>query len=102
LLQILLGWILGAMVGGTAVTNVMEMPAQAPNVRRICQLLIGTAAATVLTPDIVDAMLVLLPAVIGAAIFANLVGAALVWPFVRLTGVDHTPAALSVLTAGMA
>jgi membrane AbrB-like protein len=102
LLQILLGLILGTMVGGTAVTNVMEMPAQATNVRRIGQLLIGAAAATVLTPDILDAMLVLLPAMIGAAIFANLVGAALVWPFARLTGVDRTTAALSVLPAGMA
>jgi membrane AbrB-like protein len=72
LLQILLGLILGTMVGGTAVTNVMEMPAQAPNVRRICQLLIGTAAATVLTPDIVDAMLVLLPAVISIPVTLHL------------------------------
>jgi len=102
LLQIPLGWILGAMVGGAIVANLLASPAHTTLVRRSGQLLIGTAAAAVLTPDILQIMLGLLPAMIAAAVLANLAGAALVWPFARLTGVDHTTAALSVLPAGMA
>jgi membrane AbrB-like protein len=102
LLQVPLGWILGAMAGGAIATNLLGPAAQATTVRRAGQVLIGTAAAAVLTPDILETMLGLLPAMIGAAVVANLAGAALIWPFARLTGVDRTTAALSVLPAGMA
>lgn len=90
------------MLGGAIVTNCLGSPAQTTNVRRAGQLLIGTAAATVLTPDILRYMLTLLPAMIAAAVMANAAGAALIWPFVWLTGVDRATAALSVLPAGMA
>lgn len=100
--QVPLGWILGAMLGGAVVSNTFGVPAQSTNVRRIGQVLIGTAAATVLTPDILQYMLTLLPAMIVAAVLANVLAALLIWPFVKITGVDRTTAALSVLPAGMA
>lgn len=100
--QVPLGWILGAILGGAVVTNTFGVPAQSTNVRRIGQLLIGTAAATVLTPDILQYMFTLLPAMIAATVLANFAAALLIWPFVKITGVDRTTAALSVLPAGMA
>jgi membrane AbrB-like protein len=100
--QVPIGWILGAMFGGAIVSNTLGSPAQSTNVRRIGQVLIGTAAATILTPDILRYMLTLLPAMIAAAVLANLSAALLIWPFAKITGVDRTTAALSVLPAGMA
>ena len=97
-----LGWILGAIAGGALVSNLLGPPAVSTGVRRVSQLLIGAAAAAVMTPDVLTAMVGLLPAMIGAAVLANLAGAALIWPFMKLTGVDRTTAALSVLPAGMA
>lgn len=97
-----LGWILGAMLGGAIVSNIFGYPAHSTNVRRAGQVLIGTAAATVLTPDILQYMFTLLPEMITAAVVANVAAALLIWPFAKITGVDHTTAALSVLPAGMA
>jgi membrane AbrB-like protein len=100
--QVPIGWILGAMLGGAIISNILGLPAQSTNVRRVGQVLIGTAAATILTPDILQYMLTLLPAMIAAAVLANASAALLIWPFAKITGVDCTTAALSVLPAGMA
>ncbi len=100
--QMPLGWILGAIAAGAAATNLIGPPVLASPLRRCSQLLIGAAAAAVMTPDVLRTMSALLPAMFGAAILANLFGAALIWPFMKVTGTDRTTAALSVLPAGMA
>lgn len=101
-LQIPLGWILGAMVGGAVATNFLPPIKDPKKIRRLGQLLIGVAASSVLTPEILKMMLHVLPAMIVGALGANLVGLILAWPFFYLAKTDKTTAVLACLPAGMA
>lgn len=97
-----LGWILGAMFGSAFYANVFGIDGKTRNIRRTGQLLIGAATAGVLTPEILDTIIVLLPAMIAAAIAANIFGFALAWPLQKMARIDRMTALLSSLPAGMA
>lgn len=97
-----LGWILGAMAGSALFGNTVGISGKTRNIRRTGQLLVGTATAGVLTPDILSLMFDLLPAMIAAAIAANAFGFLLAWPLAAIAGTDRLTALLSALPAGMA
>src|SRR5665811_1599095 len=83
-LGIPLSWILGAMVGSAIFTNIFSELSKTRNMRRVGQLLVGTATAGVLTPQMLQIIVDLLPAMISAAIAANLFGLLLAFPLVML------------------
>ncbi|MGJ8572008.1 MAG: AbrB family transcriptional regulator [Hoeflea sp.] len=97
-----LGWILGAMAGAALFGNTVGITGKTRNLRRAGQLIVGTATAGVLTPALLETMGDLLPAMVGAAIAANVFGLLLAWPLAWVAGTDRTTALLSSLPAGMA
>lgn len=97
-----LAWILGSMAGAALYANVAGPARNTRIARRIGQLVLGTSAAAVLTPGILASMLELLPAMIGAALIAVLVGVVVARPFATVARVDRTTAMLSALPAGLA
>ena len=97
-----LGWILGAMFGSAVYANIFGIDGKTRNIRRSGQLLIGVATAGVLTPDILNTIIGLLPAMIAAALAANVIGLAFAWPLGKMAGIDRMTALLSSLPAGMA
>jgi len=97
-----LGWILGAMAGAALYGNTIGLSGKTRYLRRAGQLLVGVATAGVLTPALLDTMGGLLPAMLAAAIAANVFGLLLAWPLAYIAGTDRTTALLSALPAGMA
>jgi membrane AbrB-like protein len=101
LLGIPLAWILGAMAGSAIYANTVGLGGKTKYIRRTGQLFIGAATAAVLTPDILNQLVALLPAMIIAAVAANAVGVALAFPLQRIARVDRKTALLATLPAGM-
>lgn len=97
-----LAWILGAMAGAAIYTNLIGPTPSTRVARRTGQLILGTSAAAVLTPEVLAAMVELLPAMVGAAVLAILVGVGAARPFAAVARVDRTTAMLSALPAGLA
>lgn len=102
LMGVPLAWILGAMTGAAIYANLIGPTRNTKTARRTGQLILGTSAAAVLTPEILAAMVRLLPAMVGAALLAILVGVAAAGPFAAIARVDRTTAMLSALPAGLA
>lgn len=102
LANIPIGWILGALAGSALFTNSVGDIGKTRNIRRTGQLLVGAATAGVLTPEILEALIDLFPAMLAAALAANLFGFLLSWPFAFLAGTDRLTALLASLPAGMA
>lgn len=100
--QIPLAWVLGALAGASLYVNVIGRVPRIRQLRRAGQLVLGTAAAAMLTPQIVQALVGLVPFMIGATVIANVGGLVMVRPFCAIAKVDRTTAILSVLPAGMA
>lgn len=101
-IQIPLAWILGALAGASLYVNIIGKLPRIRQLRRGGQIVLGTAVAAMLTPQIVHALVGLVPFMIGATVIANLGGLAMVRPFCAIARVDRTTAILSVLPAGMA
>lgn len=102
LIGVPLAWILGAMAGAAVYANLIGPTRNTKIARRTGQLILGTSAAAVLTPEILAAMLGLLPVMVGAALLAILVGVGAAGPFAAIARVDRTTAMLSALPAGLA
>jgi uncharacterized protein len=102
LIGVPLAWILGAMTGAAIYANLIGPTRDTKIARRIGQLILGTAAAAVLTPEILASMVGLLPVMVGAALLAILVGVGAAGPFAAIARVDRTTAMLSALPAGLA
>ena len=102
LMSVPLAWILGAMTGAAIYANLIGPTRNTKMARRTGQLILGTSAAAVLTPEILAAMVGLLPAMVGAALLAILVGVGAAGPFATIARVDRTTAMLSALPAGLA
>lgn len=96
-----LAWILGAMTGSALWANLAGAGKGTRYARRAGQLVVGAATGAILTPDVLDEMVGLLPAMIAAAVVANATGILLAWPLARLAGVDRRTGLLSTLPAGM-
>jgi uncharacterized protein len=96
-----LGWILGAMAGSAIYANTVGLGGKTKYMRRLGQLLIGTATAAVLTADILGELISYLPAMVAAAFVANALGVLLAFPLARIARVDRKTALLSTLPAGM-
>lgn len=96
-----LPWILGAMVASAVWTNTVGAGGRTRYVRRIGQLIVGAATGAVLSPAVLGDMLGLLPAMLAAALIANLGAVLLAIPLARLAGVDRLTALLSTIPAGM-
>ena len=97
-----IGWVLGSLVAAAIWTNAIRSPGLTPNARRLRQLVLGCATASILTPALLTQMVDTLPAMIAAAVLANAVGLLMTAPFARIAGVDRLSAMLSVLPAGLA
>ncbi len=97
-----LAWILGSMVGGAICTNTVGLKADTKYVRRVGQLILGTATGAVLSPAILQVIVGLLPLMAGAALAAICIGILLSFPLAKIARVDRTTALLSTLPAGMA
>ena len=102
LMGVPLAWILGAMTGAAIYANLIGPTRNTKTARRTGQLILGTSAAAVLTPEILAAMVGLLPVMVGAALLAILVGVGAAGPFAAIARVDRTTAMLSALPAGLA
>ncbi|KZD06158.1 ammonia monooxygenase [Thalassospira xiamenensis] len=102
LLGVPIGWVLGALIASAVWSNATGIAATSPLGRRIGQVLLGSATAAILTPELLSQMAVVLPLMLLAAILANAVGLALTSPFARIANVDRLTAILSVLPAGLA
>lgn len=96
-----IAWILGAMAGSAIYANTIGLGGKTKYVRRLGQLMIGSATAAVLTPDILNELVGYLPAMIAAAAVANLLGVLLAFPLSKIARVDKKTALLSTLPAGM-
>ncbi|WP_201026442.1 AbrB family transcriptional regulator [Paramesorhizobium deserti] len=97
-----IGWVLGSLIAAALWTNATGGPGLSPNIRRLGQLVLGCATASILTPALLGQMANALPAMVLAAIFANGFAFLLARPFARIAGVDRLTAMLSVLPAGLA
>jgi hypothetical protein len=97
-----LGYIIGAMVGGAIASNLVGRPRYTRYLRRVGQLIVGTAVGAVLTAPVVAELARLFPLMIAAAVLANLAGLLLAWPLARIVRTDRTTALLAALPAGMA
>ena len=97
-----LAWVLGAMVGAAIYTNLFGPTRNTKIARRTGQLILGISAAAVLTPEILAAMMDLVPAMVGAALLAIFVGAVVAYPFAIIARVDRTTALMSALPAELA
>lgn len=97
-----LAYILGALVGSAAVTNLFGAMSGGRFVRRGGQLFLGASVGGVLTPDAVAELGRHLPLMLGVAIASNAAGAALALPVARIAGVSRLTGVLSCLPAGMA
>jgi membrane AbrB-like protein len=102
LMGVPLAWILGAMTGAAIYANLIGPTRNTKTARRTGQLILGTSAAAVLTPEILAAMVGLLPVMVGAALLAILAGVGAAGPFAAIARVDRTTAMLSALPAGLA
>ncbi len=100
-LEIPLAWILGAMVGSAIWTNLFGAGGKTKYVRRTGQVIVGAATGAILTPAMLGELVELLPAMLGAAVLANVVGVLLSFPLARLARVDRRTALLSTIPAGM-
>ena len=96
-----LAWILGAMAGSAIYANTVGLGGKTKYVRRTGQLLVGAATAAILTPDILGQLWTYLPAMIAAALVANLLGVLLAFPLQKIARVDRKSALLATLPAGM-
>lgn len=101
-LNVPLAWMLGALAFSALSVNLIGPVADTGKARRLGQLVLGTATASVLTPEILRHMLALLPIMIVSAMVANLVALLMVRPFAAVSGTDRVTATLSVLPAGLA
>ena len=97
-----LAWILGSMAGSAVYTNTVGLKADTKYLRRVGQLILGTATAAVVTPAILQILVGLLPVMAGAALTAIGIGIMLSFPLAKIARVDRTTALLSTLPAGMA
>ena len=66
-----LAWILGAMTGSAIWANLVGAGKGTRFARRAGQLIVGAATGAILTPDVLDEMVGLLPAMIAAAAVAT-------------------------------
>lgn len=97
-----LAWILGAMTGAAICANTVGPARNTKIARRSGQLILGTSAAAVLTPEILTDMVRLLPVMVGVALLAIFVGVVAAGPFAAIARVDRTTALLAALPAGLA
>lgn len=97
-----IGSVLGSLIAAALWTNATGGPGLSPNVRRLGQLVLGCATASILTPALLGQMAEVLPAMVLAAVFANGFAFLLARPFAHIAGVDRLTAILSVLPAGLA
>ncbi len=97
-----LAYILGAMVGSALAANLVGPLALTRPMRRLGQLIVGTAVAAVLDGAVVAELARLAPVMLLAAVLANGVAVALAGPLAWLAGTDRTTALLAALPAGMA
>ncbi|HET8726238.1 MAG TPA: AbrB family transcriptional regulator [Alphaproteobacteria bacterium] len=101
-LDVPLAYILGAMAGSAVYANLFAPIRRARDIRRFGQLVVGTAVAALLTPEVVADLGRLFPLMLLLAVALNAVGAALAIPVARIARVDRLTALLACLPAGMA
>ncbi len=97
-----LALILGGMAGAALAVNLLGSPPGGRNLRRAGQMVVGLSVGAVLTPDVVGALVELLPTMLLVALLANVAGALLAFPVAFVAGIDRVTALLSCLPAGMA
>lgn len=97
-----LGWILGALTGAALWANLVGPITGGRIVRRIGQVILGCATASLLTAETLDVMALALPVMLLAALVANATALALTPGFASFARVDRLTAVLSVLPAGLA
>lgn len=95
------GWLLGALVGAAVFRAALGPLQFTGKLRRFGQLVVGTAVAGLLTPEIVAAAGGLMPLLVGAALAVNVFCFLLSVPAARLAGVDRRTAALCCLPGGL-
>lgn len=101
-LGIPLAYILGAMTGSAVYANLAGPLYRTREIRRVGQLVVGSAVAALLTPPVVADLVRLFPYMISVAVVLNIVGATLAIPVAWIAGVDRLTALLACLPAGMA
>lgn len=101
-LHLPLAVILGSLCGATLVANTLGVMPRGRQLRRGGQLFVGASVGAVLSPDILGALLDLLPLMLAVALASNIVGLALAFPLSRIAGIDGLTAVLCSLPAGMA
>ncbi len=95
------GWLLGALVGAAAFRAAFGALQFTGKLRRFGQLVVGTAVAGLLTPEVVGAAAGMLPLLVGAAVAINVFCFLLSAPAARLAGIDRRTAALCCLPGGL-
>lgn len=101
LLGLPLPYILGGLFGSALTANLAGPMAAARPIRRAAQLVIGAAVAGMLTPDALEELRRLLPAMLICAVALNAAGLAMAYPIARIARVDRLTALLACLPAGM-
>lgn len=99
-LNIPLGWLMGALAGGMLATNIFGEVKEIRALRKTGQLLLGVATSGVMTEDVLQTIISLLPLMVITAILSNLVGLAFSLPLMRFAHLDRLTALLSSLPAG--
>lgn len=95
-----LGWLMGSLAGGMLATNILGLGKDYRSVRKTGQLLLGVATSGVMTEDVLQTIVGLLPLMVVAAVLANLVGLAFSIPLMRFAQLDRLTALLASLPAG--
>ncbi len=102
LLDVPLALILGSLVGAALFANLVGPFAGAAILRRVGQLVVGTAVGALLTGDVLGILGANILLMVALALAANLLGLLIAFPMGRLAGIDRLTAVLSCLPAGMA
>lgn len=91
---------MGALAGGMLVANILGASKEFRSVRKTGQVLLGVATAGVITADVLQSIVSLLPIMVATAIVANLVGLAFSVALMRFAQLDRLTALLASLPAG--
>ena len=102
MLQVPLGWLIGALVT-TAVISMSSVEVRiVPYGRELSQGLIGIVAGERLTPAVADQLIRLLPLMLVVTLVTILFASFQSWALARLSGVDRRTALFSSLPGGVA